>query len=281
MQKLEGSSLLVAPPAKRSGLQMPRRARVTVSLAITLAMTLLGACRTALPPTVAIAPVKTASSSAALNELIARRQAFRGVRALARIRAIVGDRRQSFTAQLALDASGRMALIAYTPVGTQALELFASGETVTFVDHLHHSWWRGRSSDFARSFGFFAPSLTLPRFAFLLLGLPVGADTITNVHDVACDATCSGNATEFNATDAPIAYRAVATGLAAATISTDGEPVVLRFMPPSQPPQRVTITHWTESLDLNFQEIGASDEPVVAPVIPGNYTAGVAPTIGE
>ena len=75
-------------------------------------------------------------------------------RSLMRIRATSGDRTQSFRAQLHASPSA-MLLTAYTPLGTSAFRLYASGDHVVFLNDLEDTEWRGTPAEFASSFGFF------------------------------------------------------------------------------------------------------------------------------
>jgi len=77
----------------------------------------------------------------------------RTIRALMRVQATNGEQTQSFRAQMLVEtATQRVELTAYTPVGTTAMTLFADGDRVTFLDHIHRTAWEGS----AASLDFFA-----------------------------------------------------------------------------------------------------------------------------
>jgi hypothetical protein len=71
-----------------------------------------------------------------------------------RIRATSGDRTQSFRALLEY-SPGAMLLTAYTPLGTSAMRLYASGDRVVFLNDAENTSWTGTPAEFAASFGFF------------------------------------------------------------------------------------------------------------------------------
>lgn len=89
-------------------------------------------------------------------------------RSLMRIRATSGERTQSFRAQLHASPSA-MLLTAYTPLGTSAFRLYASGDRVVFLNDLEDTTWAGTASEFASSFGFFGDE-TPVRMAQRILG---------------------------------------------------------------------------------------------------------------
>jgi hypothetical protein len=73
----------------------------------------------------------TASSpEEAVEQLRSLRASFDGMRSLMRVRATTNGRTQSFRAQLVVHDARRMALIAYTPVGTTALKMTADGDRI-------------------------------------------------------------------------------------------------------------------------------------------------------
>lgn len=89
-------------------------------------------------------------------------------RSLMRIRATSGDKTQSFRAQLHASADA-MLLTAYTPLGTSALRLYASGDRVVFLNDMENTTWSGTPAQFASSFGFFGEA-TPVAMAQIILG---------------------------------------------------------------------------------------------------------------
>ncbi len=85
-----------------------------------------------------------------------------------RIRAMSGERTQSFRAQLHA-SSDAMLLTAYTPLGTSAFRLYASGDRVLFLNDAENTSWNGSPAQFASSFGFFGDA-TPVTMAQLILG---------------------------------------------------------------------------------------------------------------
>jgi hypothetical protein len=75
-------------------------------------------------------------------------------RSLMRIRATSGEKSQSFRAQLHASPDA-MLLTAYTPLGTSAFRLYASGDRVVFLNDVENTTWSGTPAQFASSFGFF------------------------------------------------------------------------------------------------------------------------------
>ncbi len=85
-----------------------------------------------------------------------------------RIRAISGDKTQSFRALLHASPSA-MLLNAYTPLGTSAFRLWSSGDRVVFINDLQNTTWNGSAAEFAELFGFFGDE-TPVRMAQRILG---------------------------------------------------------------------------------------------------------------
>jgi hypothetical protein len=220
-----------------------RRAIAVVSVAA-----LLAGCRTSRPAgeETPVAPLTSTSPADAARQLTARRAQLTGERSLLRIRATNGDRSQSFRAQLQIDASGRMLLTAYTPIGTTAIRLYADNTEVLFINDLEDTWWHGSAADFARSFGFFGST---PPYAMALLiaGFP-----------------SEGIATDY-----------AASGLSRATVGD----VAVTFEPPSYPPQHVTIVRGAQKLEIETLESTMTAASVIKPQVPSGYRCCVAPRL--
>jgi len=213
---------------------MRRRALLLLGLAV-------AACRTPHPAGAPFAPITAASSEQALRELNARGSELTGARSLMHIRIVTPQRTQSFNAQLQLDRDA-MALIAYTPLNTTALRIYADGNGVVFVNDLEHESWRGDGVAFARKFPLFG-GLPPRDLAKLMIGLPASA--------------------------ANVSYDATNGGLARAR---EGD-VSLAYDPPSFPPSRVTVTRGTERLEIEINELVVSNEKVDRIDVPRDYAS--------
>ena len=73
---------------------------------------------------------------------------------LMRIRATSGEKTQSFRARLHA-SDNAMLLTGYTPLGTSAFRLYASGDRVVFLNDMEDTTWSGTPTELASSFGFF------------------------------------------------------------------------------------------------------------------------------
>jgi hypothetical protein len=104
-------------------------------------------------------------------------------RSLMRVRATTGERTQSFRAQL-LASPAAMLLTAYTPLGTSAIRLYASGDRVVFLNDAESTSWTGTPAEFATSFGFFGDA-TPVAMAELILGRRTTFPGVTITYDPA------------------------------------------------------------------------------------------------
>jgi len=93
-------------------------------------LALLVSCATGRPTGAPIAPLTATTPEQAVEQLRAQRGDFRETRSLMRVRATTNGKTQSFRAQLVVRDARRMELIAYTPVGTTALNLRANGDQI-------------------------------------------------------------------------------------------------------------------------------------------------------
>lgn len=196
----------------------------------------------------AVAPIAVAGPDAVRAELAARLAGFAGERSLLRVRATTGERSQSFRAQLQVDRDRRMLLTAYTPLGTSALRLYAEGGTVTYLNDVESTWWRGSASELAQTFPFFA-SLDPSTMALVLLGLAPSQPSLT--------------------------YEFGAGGLRSARA---GE-ATLGFDPEAYPPKRVSLRTAAGQLEIEHLETVVSTMQVEMPPIPKAYRCCVAPVL--
>jgi len=197
------------------------------------------ACSTPHPVGQPFAPITASSPQQALRELTARSEQLDGARGLMHIRMITPQRMQSFNAQLQLDRDA-MALIAYTPLNTTALRIYADAQGVVFVNDLQHTAWRGSAAEFAAKVPMFGG--VAPRdLAKLMIGLP--------------------------ATSSNVSYETTNSGLARAR---EGDAVVT-YDPPSFPPSRVTVTRGAERLEIEVNELVVSSEKVDRVAVPPDY----------
>lgn len=91
------------------------------------ALIFLTACRSARPSGSPVTPLTATTVEEAIAQLGERRANFRGMKSLMQVRATTSGKTQSFRAQLIVHDAQRMELIAYTPVGTTALKMKATG----------------------------------------------------------------------------------------------------------------------------------------------------------
>ena len=185
------------------------------------------ACRTGRPPGAAFPPVGAATGEAAIAELQQRRAAFRGARALLRVRATSGGETQSFRAQLFVPDERHVELTAYTPVGTVAATLNADGDHVVFRES-GKAPQELSARNLTGSFGVFGSTLTPAQLAMLIIGLP--ADGLTSLS-------------------------ASMTGLAHASAGD----LDVTFDPAVYPPTRVTVTRGSDRVEIELLELGAPD----------------------
>jgi hypothetical protein len=148
-----------------------------------LACAFVAACRTAQPVGSPVAPLTATSAEEAIAQLRERRESFRGMRSLMRVRATTNGRTQSFRAQLVVHDGRRMELIAYTPVGTTAMTMKADGDRITTEPEVAPA-----SFDFLRSAG-----LTPAETGMLLLGLPPRDDVQVDVRPEGLASAAAGD----------------------------------------------------------------------------------------
>ena len=196
-------------------------------------------------PVMAIAQ---AGKEAVRQELAARLAQFAGERSLLRVRATLGEQSQSFRAQLQVDRDRRMLLTAYTPLGTTALRLYAEAGTVTFLNDLESTWWRGSAAELAKTFPFFA-SLEPTTMALILLGLAPADPSVT--------------------------YELGAGGLRLARVGG----ATVSFDPAVYPPERVSVHTPAGQLDVEHLDSVISPGRVEMPEIPNAYRCCVAPAL--
>ncbi len=191
------------------------------------ASVLMFACRSALPPGIAFTPLQATTSEAAIVELQQRVAAFRGARALLRVRATSAGKTQSFRAQLFVPDGRRVELTAYTPVGTVAASMMADGDRVVFREAGKEPQELS-ARKLTGSFGVFGSSLTPAQLAMLIIGLPAqGVSSLA----------------------------ASAAGLEHASA---GDLDVV-FDPAVYPPQHVTVTRGDDRVEIELLELGAAD----------------------
>jgi hypothetical protein len=183
------------------------------------------ACRTGRPAGTPVSPLRASSPEQALEQLRARREAFTGMRSLMRVRAMTGDRTQSFRAQLALHDRRRFDLIAYTPVGTTALTMNVDGDRVQVRNHLENTNWNGTARDLPEPFKFLGASVAPADVAMLILGLPIDGVAVT----------------------------ADAAGLRTASLAD----VAIAYDPPSFPARNVVVTRGADRVEIEHLEVVA------------------------
>ena len=181
-----------------------------------------------------------------MRVLETRASELKGARSLMRMRATSGGRVQSFKAQLQIDPRA-MLLVAYTPLNTTAMRVYADDGGVVFTNDVEHTAWRGSAEEFARNFGFFG-DLAPRDAAKLLIGLPASR---------------------------ALTYEATPAGLARATAGD----VTITYAPPSFPPSRVTVVRGAQTLEIESLGTVASSERVEPLRMPADYRCCVAPKL--
>lgn len=195
------------------------RYRITATALLVVAVFI--SCRTGRPSGQPIAPLTAISSDDAMQQLRARRDAFRGAKSLMRVRATTGGKTQSFRAQLVVHDRTRMELIAYTPVGTTAAIIRAEGERVSIDNRIEGTQTEGNVS---QVFGFLGTVMPPAEMAMLILGLPPRDG---------------------------LAYEADAAGLRSARAGD----VTATFEPPSFPASSVVITRGSDRVEIEHLEV--------------------------
>lgn len=200
-------------------------------------------CRTTRPAgtETPIAPLTATSPDDAVRQL---RAISSPARSLMRVRLTAGERSQSFRAQLHV-SPGSMLLTAYTPIGTSAMRLYASGDRVVFLNDLENTWWSGAPAELARSFGLFGDASPAD-MALLILGRPNRA-----------------------------VVRATTAGLERAELGD----ATISYDPSSYPPKHVTITRANQRLDIEHLESAYTTANVEVPEVPGNYRCCIPPRL--
>jgi len=161
----------------------PARPAPSLTLGVTILL-LLTACRSTAPS----ANETPLGSGQSLDSVHA-------IRALTRVRAMNGERTDSFRAQLIVEpATQRVELTAYTPVGTTAMVLFAEGDRVTLVNHIDRTAWQGS----AQSLNLFAGAPPAS-WALAILGYP-RADVTVNYDAATRHATIARGANSVDIT---------------------------------------------------------------------------------
>ena len=103
-------------------------------------------CRSA--PRPAVATLGASSADEAWLRLEEEGRRFEGASSFLSIRPDGGRR---FDATLVLDAEGRLAMSAISPLGTTLFRLFAEADRVLVLNDHDRSWWRGSFAEFTSS----------------------------------------------------------------------------------------------------------------------------------
>ena len=135
-----GDSTIIFPTREKraSSLLLPRHAGEKVPKAdegvllacIFVLALLLPSCHSTRPGGSPVTPLTAVTIEETAAQLGERRASFAGMKSLMHVRATANGKTQSFRAQLIVHDAQRMELIAYTPVGTTALNMKANGQRV-------------------------------------------------------------------------------------------------------------------------------------------------------
>jgi hypothetical protein len=140
-------------------------------------------CRSTRPVGDPVRPLTSTTVADTERELRERRQNFRGMRSLMRVRATTNGKTQSFRAQLIVHDAQSMELVAYTPVGTTAMTMKARGNSISTDPEVPPA-----SFAFLRSAG-----LTPAETGMLLLGIPPRDDVWVEVTPAGIQAATVGD----------------------------------------------------------------------------------------
>ena len=185
----KGDSRTLLP--RVAGEKVPKADEGVVALVFILATTLLlaSSCRSTRPsgsPVIPLTAVTVEDTAAQLRE---RRANFTGMKSLMEVRATANGKTQSFRAQLIVHDAQRMELIAYTPVGTTALNMKANGYRVETTPAVPPETF-----NFLNSAG-----LTPAETAMLILGIPPREDlSVTFSAGGIAEATAGGMTATFD-----------------------------------------------------------------------------------
>jgi hypothetical protein len=194
---------------------------------VAVCVLLTAGCRTTRPSGTPFAPLTARTAPEARAQLVDRAANFSGARSVMRVKAVTPERTQSFRAQLIIHDRERMELIVYTPIGTTAATIRATGDQIQFDSRVDASSWKGSAEEVARSFGFYGADLDPAETAMLLIGLPPRAD---------------------------LDYEMTASGIAGLTMGD----IAVRFDPPAFPARRAVITRGPNRLEIEHMEVVAS-----------------------
>ncbi len=159
------------------------------ALALITAIFLLVSCRSTRPSGSPVAPLTAVTVEDTTAQLRERRANFTGMKSLMQVRANVNGKTQSFRAQLIVHDAQRMELIAYTPVGTTALNMKANGYKVDTKPAVPPE-----SFSFLHSAG-----LTPAETGMLILGIPPRDDlSVTFGIGGIANATAGGMSADFD-----------------------------------------------------------------------------------
>ncbi|MFN2443027.1 MAG: SH3 domain-containing protein [Thermoanaerobaculia bacterium] len=202
------------------------------------------ACRSA--PRPAIDTLGARSADEAWTRLEEESRRFQGASSFLSVRP-EGARR--FDATLAIDAQGRLALSAISPLGTTLFRLFAEGDRVLVLNDHEKSWWRGSFEEFSLRTGLFAgvPIVGASDLGRLLFGLPIEAETVREG--------------EWRIGSSGLRYRVGRTGIEEVAAG----PARIFYEPAVYPPVGVRIVAPGSSMTLEHLEIVSGSGPIEIP----------------
>jgi hypothetical protein len=218
---------------------------------LALALMLIGAgLSCSRPATVGLEPIVAPDAESAWQELVRLRRNFPGAQSYARVRATQGTRKQSFTARLSIDSTGRTRIDGLTPIGTTAITLWTDGRDVVYLDHFNGIYWTGTVSQLSGPLRGLASGTPM-----LMIGLP------------ASDAR-NGN----------VRYQLAPAGLAEAVVAGSPE-ITVTYSPPQFPPSRVDVIVGDsgDRLEIEHLELVEELEPVTKPAVDPDYRLAARP----
>jgi len=201
-------------------------------------------CRSA--PRPAVDTLGASSADEAWLRLEEQGRRFEGASSFLSIRP---DGARRFDATLAIDAEGRLAMSAISPVGTTLFRLFAEGDRVLVLNDHEKSWWRGSFAEFSDRTGLFAgvPLVEAADLGRLLFGLPLEGETALEG--------------EWRSSARGLHYRVGRSGLE--EVAAGNARIV--YEPAVYPPVAVRVVAPGSSMTLEHLEIVPGAEPIVIP----------------
>lgn len=185
----------------------------------------------------------------------------------ASIRVSTPEGKQSFRASLETDADGRVAMRAFTPVGTEVFAFSVSGGEMVFLDHSAKKAWRGPFAEVAQQLGI-PNGVDAVDFARLSFGLPAGG--------AGADLSRVGDGVVRKG---GLEYELTGVGLS--RVSALGSDWSVRYEPATFPPVKVTLEDESRSIVVRHLDLSVVKGALEPLVIDPTYACCYRPVIGK